>query len=131
MLPDLVSGDVGRLIGAFHDPFQGFVVIPIKLGFIEALCPLLDERIVVIGFLEIQIILAVVWVRGNKLATDGFMDFSQHCLDLGQQIICRVAAKVPDARAGIGTGYRAIPRLWRRLAHVYRRWSAGGSTDHG
>ena len=97
MLPDPVSGDVGRLIGAFHDPFQGFVVIPVKLGFIEALRPLLDERIVVIGLFEIQIILAVVWVRGNELATDGFMDFSQHRLDLGQQIICRIAAKIPNA----------------------------------
>ena len=53
MLPDPIPGDVG-LISAFHDPFQGFVVIPVKLGFIEALRPLLDKRIVVIGLSEIQ-----------------------------------------------------------------------------
>jgi len=46
------------------------------LGLIEGLRPLLDERIVVIGLLEVQIILPVIWVGRNELATDCFMDFS-------------------------------------------------------
>src|SRR5262249_34259729 len=61
MLPDPIPSHV-RLIGALHDPFQGFVVIPVQLGCIETLRPLFDERIIVISLFKIQIILAVVWV---------------------------------------------------------------------
>ncbi len=83
VLPDLVAPDIG-LIGAFHDPLKRLVVVTVGLRGIETFGPILDERIEIIGFLEVQVILAVVRVGRDELAADGFMDFPQNRLHLGE-----------------------------------------------
>ena len=61
VLPDLVAGDVG-LVGALHDPLQRLVVVAVELRWIEALGPLLDQGVEVVGLLEVEVVLAVVRV---------------------------------------------------------------------
>ena len=62
VLPDLVAGHIG-LVRALHDPFQGLVVVAVELRGVEALGPLFDQRVEVVGLLQVQIELAVVRVR--------------------------------------------------------------------
>ena len=92
MLPDLVAGNVS-LVGTLHDPFQGFIVVAVELGEFEAFGALFDQGVEVIGLFEVEIVLPVVRVGGNELPTDGFMDFTQNGLNLGEQIIGRIAAQ--------------------------------------
>ena len=96
VLPDLVAGDVG-LVGALHDLFQGIVVVAVELGGIEALGALLDERVEVVGLLEIQVELPVVRVGGDELAADRLVDFAQDRFHLGKEVVGRVSAQVLDA----------------------------------
>ena len=91
MLPNLVAGDVG-LVGALHDPFQSLVVVAVEQGVIKALGSLFDERVEVVGLLEIKVILAVVSVVGDELAADRLVDLAQYRFHLRKEVIGRVAA---------------------------------------
>src|SRR4030066_2274624 len=88
VMPNLITSYIG-LIGALHCPFEGFKVVSVKLRVTKAFCSFFNERIVVIYFLKIYVILAGLRIGGDELATDGFMYFTQNRLDLGKQIISR------------------------------------------
>ena len=96
VLPDFVAGDIG-LVGALHDPFQRLVVVAVELGGIEALGPLLDQGVEVVGLLEVQVVLAIVRVGGDELAAHCLVNFPQNGLHLGEQIVGRIAAQVLNA----------------------------------
>ncbi len=124
VLPDLVAGDVG-LVGALHDPFQGLVVVAVELGGIEALGALLDERVEVVGLLEIQVILPVVRVGGDELAADRSVDLAQDRFHLGQEVVGRVSPPDPRCRAGRDRARRVALRPWRPGVRRCLRSSAG------
>ena len=96
VLPDLVAGDVG-LVGALHDPPERLVVVAVELRGIEALGPLLDQGVEVVGLLEVQVVLAVVRVGRDELPAHRLEDFPQDGLHLGEQVVGRIAAQFLDA----------------------------------
>ena len=112
VLPDLVAGHIG-LIRAFHDPSKRLVVVAVELRGIEALGPLLDQRVEIVGLLEVQVILAVVRIGGNELPAHRLVDFPQDGFHLGKQIIGRIAAQLLDARL---KETQAVAQFLRRRA---------------
>jgi len=52
VLPDLVARHIG-LVRAFHDPAERFVVVAVELRRVEAFGSLLDQRVEVVGLLEV------------------------------------------------------------------------------
>ena len=49
-------------------------------------------------------------VRRDKLTADRLMDFSQNCLDLGAQIVCRITTEIFNSRLVQAQG---IPEFFR------------------
>ena len=76
MLPDAVPGDV-RLIDALHGPLERFVIVAIKRRGIETFSTFFDERVVIVGLFEVEVVLAVIRIGRDELATDGPADFPQ------------------------------------------------------
>ena len=61
VLPDAVAGHV-RLVGALHRPLEGLEVVAVEVRFLQALRPLLDDRVVVLALLEVEVVLPVIRV---------------------------------------------------------------------
>ena len=112
MFPDVIARHIG-VVFTFHQLPEGYVVVAIQLEFVQGFGALLDQRVVVISFRQIQVILVVALIRGDELAAHGAMDFMQHCRHLGKQIVRWVATQVLDL--GLVEA-QAIPQFPRRGA---------------
>ena len=98
VLPDLEAGDVGGDVGTFQDLAERVVVVAVKGAAVEGLGALLNERVVVVGFLEVEEKLAVVLVGRDELAADGLVGFAERGFDDREEIIGGVAAHFRGAR---------------------------------
>src|ERR1022692_35364 len=99
MLPYLIAGDMGRHVGAFENLAQGLVIETIESAVIQGLRALLDQRIVVVSFLEIEKPLAVVRIGRNKLTADCFVNFAERGFNHREQVLCWLSPKL--SRAGM------------------------------
>ena len=97
ILPDLVAGDVGGLVGALHQLADGAVVGAIERIIGQGFSALLDLGVVIDVLLQIEIVLLGVRRLGDELAVDGLQRLPQDGLHERQQIGCRLAAHVFDA----------------------------------
>ena len=98
VLPDLMTRDVGALVGAFHQLLDSAVVGAVQRVIRQGLSTLLDLRVVVDVLLEVEEVLLGVWRLGDELAVDRLDDLTQGGLHGGEQVVGRVAAHVLDAR---------------------------------
>ena len=85
------------------------------MAIIQAFGPSLDECVKVIGLLEIQIILAIIGIRGDKLTTNRSVNFAQHRFNMGLQILVRLIA-AQFGNHGIEKA-EAIAQFFRRSPH--------------
>ena len=108
VLPDPVAGDVG-LVGALHHPPQGIVVVAVQLRRVEALGPLLDQGVEIVGLPEVEVVLAVVRVGRNELAAHRAVDLPEDRLHLRQQVFGGVSPEVFDPRL---VQAEAVPELF-------------------
>src|SRR5262249_47060554 len=81
MLPNAIAANIS-LVRALHHSSQRIVVISIESHCVEALGALLNQRIKVVSFFQIEVILLIIPIRGNELPAYRSVNFSQHCLDL-------------------------------------------------
>ncbi len=85
------------------------------MAVIQTFGPSLDECVKVIGLLEIQIILAIIGIRGDKLTTNRSVNFAQHRFNMGLQILVRLIA-AHFSNPGIEKA-EAIAQFFRRGPH--------------
>ena len=77
MLPDSIAAHIGGRIRFFKNhSAQGVKVVFIKLAVIKRLGSLVDQRVEVDVFLEIKVVLAVLWIERQKLTADCFQDLA-------------------------------------------------------
>ena len=109
VLPDPVAGHVG-LVGALHHPPQGVVVVAVQPRRIQALGPLLDQGVEIVGLPEVEVVLAVVRVGRDELAAHRAVDLPEHRLHLRQEVVGGVPPEVFDPRL---VQAEAVPELFR------------------
>ena len=89
-----MSGHVRQL----HRPLQSVEVVTVKLALFQRFSPLLYVGVVIVGFSEIQVILAVIGVYRYELAADRAVYLTQHRLDQREQILGRLTPQFLNTR---------------------------------
>ena len=97
MFPDGVAGK-GGLIATFHHTAQGFKVRTIQHLILKGIGAFVNDGIIIFCLLEIEVVLAVVWVESDELPTHRAGNLAQNRLHMGQQIVSRFAAQLGDVR---------------------------------
>ena len=85
---DFVTGDIRHIL-AFHDPLESLVIKTVELGLVQALSPFLDQRIEIVSLFEIEIKLAIIGIKGDKLSADRFEYLTQDRFHMGLQVLIR------------------------------------------
>ena len=128
MLPDLVAGDIGMLIGTFYELHQGAVVGAVQGIVRQRFCAFFDLRVVVDVLLEIEVILFGVRRLGDELTVDRFDDLAHGSLHRGQQVIGRFSTHVLDAGLIQAKG---VPQFLGRWSYRHVDIAARGQAVYG
>jgi len=71
VLPDAIAADIGRRIWLLENhPTQRVKVVFIELAVIESFGSLVNQRVEVNVFLEVKVVLPILWIERQKLAAD-------------------------------------------------------------
>ena len=109
---------------------QRLVIVAVELGVRKCFGLPFDKRVEIVGLFQIDIILPVFLVLGEKLAADRLVDLEKHRFDIRLQVLVRLAAHFGDHRFEQAEAITQFLRRLRPWPHKCRLLSGGAATIH-